>query len=354
MFYTHALVAGGAERIWAHLATAFARAGHRVVFAVKNEGEGVRHLLDASIPLHVLGPGFRPAVAGLADLVARERPAVVLSAVGGSNLEAALAVRRARVPARLVISYHGFAEWQTGKLSLATYAALPWLSRTAARTIAVSEGLRTTLVRRWGASPARTVRIYNPVHLPAQIEAAQSAAELLARPPTVLAVGRLVPDKSFDRLIAAFARVRLSAARLVILGEGPERARLEAEVARLGLSDRVTLAGQVEPWPHYAAARCFALTSRTESFANVVVEALAHGLPVVATRCGGPAEILDEGAFGALVPIGDEAAIAAAIEQALADPGDPTDRRHRAAAFSFEVGFAEYAKLIEAVRAEGR
>jgi glycosyltransferase involved in cell wall biosynthesis len=116
------------------------------------------------------------------------------------------------------------------------------------------------------------------------------------------------------------------------------------------LQGRVDLAGyQPEPWPHYRHAKCLALSSQSEQFGNVIVEALAHGLPVVATNCTGPREILDEGRYGEIVPIGDADALAAAIDRALEAPGNPEPRRDRARSFSFAARVPHYVNLIEEV-----
>jgi glycosyltransferase involved in cell wall biosynthesis len=122
-----------------------------------------------------------------------------------------------------------------------------------------------------------------------------------------------------------------------------------AEVRRLGLNDRVTLLGyRRQPWPYYEQARCFVIPSTKEPFGLVLVEALAHGLPVVATACHGPREIVTEG-LGHLVEIGDEAELAAAMTKALAEPGDPADRKAHAARFSLEAALDAYAELFEKV-----
>jgi glycosyltransferase involved in cell wall biosynthesis len=94
------------------------------------------------------------------------------------------------------------------------------------------------------------------------------------------------------------------------------------------------------------------LTSRLESFGNVVAEGLAHGLPVVSTATAGPCEILDHGRHGAIVPIGDATAVAEAIDAALADPGDPLPRMEHAALFSIERATDAYLAAAEAVIAE--
>ncbi len=349
LFYTHGLVDGGGERLWSCLATAMKARGHDVVFAQDFEAEENRANLDASIPLHTLGRNHFRAVRNLAALLRKEKPDVALSAIGGSNTKLLLAKWLARAPTKTIITYHGFNEWKSGLLSLITYLGLPVLSASADMTVAVSDGLRERLVARWGAQPARTMTILNPVFFPHSARV-PSQAELRARPDTILAVGRFVPEKDFETLIRAFARVDRPSAKLVILGKGPDEAKLVAEIKRLGLTDRVSLPGYSrEPWAHYANAKCFALSSNSEPFGNVVVEAMAHGLPVVSTACYGPQEILQHGQHGRIVAVGSDLQLAQALEAALDDPGDPAARRKRAEDFSFEVRVPAYQALIDQV-----
>jgi glycosyltransferase involved in cell wall biosynthesis len=145
--------------------------------------------------------------------------------------------------------------------------------------------------------------------------------------PVVVAAGMLAPWKGFEELIDAFALVRDRGrdARLVILGEGPDRAKLEAKVDRLGLADRVRLPGHtLNPLAYFARADVFALSSRVEGMPNVLVEAMMCGCTVVATDCPtGPRELLQEGRFGYLVRPRDPAAIADGIEAALDRPIAP-------------------------------
>ncbi|WP_430914089.1 glycosyltransferase [Methylobacterium sp. sgz302541] len=163
-------------------------------------------------------------------------------------------------------------------------------------------------------------------------------------------MGRLDHAKDHQTLLHAFAKVRQPGARLVILGEGVEYARLEAEIDRLGLSGQVELRGYVmEPWPAFAEASCLVLSSRVEAFGLAVVEALAHGMPVVATDCDGPREILLDPALGVIVPVGDATKMAEAIEAVLEDPGDAERRRRRAADFSPRRAATAYDALFEAV-----
>lgn len=142
--------------------------------------------------------------------------------------------------------------------------------------------------------------------------------------PVVVAAGTLASWKGFEELIDAFGllRDRGSDARLVILGEGADRAKLEAQIARLDLADRIRLPGHTpNPLKYFAHADVFALSSRVEGMPNVLVEALMSGCTVVSTDCPtGPRELLQGGRYGYLVKPGDPAAIAAGIEQALRQP----------------------------------
>jgi glycosyltransferase involved in cell wall biosynthesis len=352
LFYTHGLVDGGAERLWSCLASAIKTRGFDVVFAQDFEADDNRANLDATIPVYTLGRSHWRSVLNLADVLRTEKPDIALAAVGGSNLKLLLAKSLARSNVRTIITYHGFREWTTGVLSFVSYFGLPILSTLADSTVAVSDGLREKLVNGWHARKDRTITILNPVFFPSSAEV-PSAVEIKARPDTLLAVGRFVPEKDFTTLIRAFARLERPGAKLVILGKGPEEGKLRSEIARLGLKKRVLLPGySKEPWSHYAGAKCFVLSSNSEPFGNVIVEALAYGLPVVSTACSGPQEILLHGRYGRIVAVGDELQLAHALKDALDEPGDPLDRRRRADEFSFDVRVPTYEALIRKILQE--
>jgi glycosyltransferase involved in cell wall biosynthesis len=224
------------------------------------------------------------------------------------------------------------------------------MTRLTAATVCVSKGLRNYVVEKWRADPKRTQVIYNPVQT--QGATAETIEDLMRRGPVVLSAGRLVDYKNFTLLVRAFARVQPDEAQLIILGQGPEKERIERQIKSLGLGDRVRLVGYVsQPWPFYAQARCFALSSDSESFGLVVVEAMANGAAIVSTDCDGPREILADGRFGRIVPTGDERTLAAAITAALADPGDPKPRIARARDFTLDTGLDNYAALFANVMA---
>lgn len=169
--------------------------------------------------------------------------------------------------------------------------------------------------------------VYNIVDLPA---ARERMAEPLddpwfsdGGPIPIVAAGSLAPYKGFADLIRAIALV--PEVRLIILGEGSQRAELEALIAQLGLQDRVRLHGRVaNPLKYFARARIYALSSYAEGMPNVLVEAMLCGCTPVATDCRtGPRELLHDGRFGYLATVGDPTSIAAALRAAMADPIPP-------------------------------
>ena len=203
------------------------------------------------------------------------------------------------------------------------YRRLPWV-------VFPSSGACASLAAALGGMPlaAQWRVIENFLVLDPSYRTADTGAPdgLIFRRPVIMGVGRLdLRSKAFDRLVRIHARLLASgiAHHLVILGEGPDRPALEQEIARLGVGETVFLPGHVDNVADWLAhATVFALCSRYEGFALVLLEALAAGVPAVAMDCpAGPREILRDGEAGVLVPEGDETAMQAAIAQLLLDPG---------------------------------
>ncbi|GEP05799.1 glycosyltransferase [Methylobacterium oxalidis] len=345
--YVPCLQPGGAERVAAVLATGFHVAGISTTLIVDAERPENRGFVAPGVSVVVLGGGHLGNTRRLAGWLRRSGADVVMAidAPASVKLAAAKLLARSRTP--IVISYHGHAEIVRGRLGGAAFRLAFLLTRLSDRTVCVSEGLARRLVAEWRAEGAKIVSIPNPIPVEHAHRAAD-AADLAARPPAIVAVGRLVAEKRYDSLIRALTLLPANV-RLTILGDGPERAALERAAAEAGVAARVSLPGFAEPWPAYGAARVFALSSVSESFGNVVVEALASGLPVVATDCGGPGEILEGGRYGTLVPVGDTAALAAGLGAALADPGDPALRIARAAAYAVPQIVERYLAVFESV-----
>jgi glycosyltransferase involved in cell wall biosynthesis len=251
----------------------------------------------------------------------------VLSSLNYVNIVGVWARRAARVRTRLIVS-------ERNTLSLARHGSTfrQWLRprligrfyRWADGIVAVSGGVADDLSVATGLPRDRIEVIHNPVITPRLKEMAE---ERIAhpwfepgQPPVVLALGRLAPQKDFATLIRAFAQVRQDrSARLLILGEGPERAALESLVRDLALETDVGLPGWVtNPYPFMVRADLFVLSSKWEGLPGVLIEALYCGVPVVSTDCpSGPSEILEGGKYGRLVPVGDVEALAGAIGEGL-------------------------------------
>jgi len=265
---------------------------------------------------------------GLVRYLRRERPQAMLSALNHANVIAVLAHWLAKVNARLVVSERNDVSGGSDQpQTLRQHCVLPlmhWAYRRADAIVAVSEGVADSLASAIGLSRDRIAVAYNPVVTP---ELARRAAEPLdhpwfgeGTPPVILAVGRMKPQKDFPTLLRAFAMVRNRRdCRLVILGEGELRPMLEALVKELGISDSVQMPGFADnPFPWMRGASLFVLSSAWEGLPNVLIQAMACGTPVVSTDCpSGPREILEDGQWGALVPVGDVDALAEEIDAAL-------------------------------------
>ncbi len=353
------LQGGGAERVMVMLANGFAERGLAVdLVLARVEGPC---LADVGPRVRVVDLGGRRVAASLPALVRylrHERPQALLSALNHANVVAVAARVLACSRTRLVVSEHNnlsvAAQAQHSIAARVVLAAMRWTYRRAEGVVAVSRGVADDLAR-WAALPRPRIDvIYNPVVTPALAARAalppSHAWFADGGAPIVVAVGRLTAQKDFVTLLRAFARLRAERpCRLAILGEGDERAVLAALVAELGLQDSVTLPGFVDnphAWMRHAAL--FVLSSAWEGLGNALIEAMACGTPVVSTDCpSGPAEILEGGRWGRLVPVGDATALARAMVATLDDVERP-DVAARAAAFGVDRAVDAYLRVLGA------
>ncbi|MBW2275158.1 MAG: glycosyltransferase [Deltaproteobacteria bacterium] len=366
---------GGAERMMVNLATGLAELGHRVDLLLgRAEGpyldeisSSVRCInLDVggavtAIPTLARRPdllrGLWPlgfgaiahwafgAIPGLVHYLREEHPAGMITALNNSNIAAVCAREIAGVDTRLMITERNTLSEVVRQVPKLKNRVLPRLVRTyyplADVMGAVSQGVADDLARVLDV-PAETVHVtYNPV---VDSDLPKRAAEPVDHPwlqgegpPVFLGVGKFKAQKGFDLLIRAFAKVRAEIpSRLVIIGEGKQRAALEELRDELGLSDDVDLPGFANnPFAYMARASVFVLSSRFEGLPGVLIQAMASGAPVVSTDCpSGPREILRDGELGPLVPVEDVEALAAAMKTACATPVDTGRLRARADDFS--------------------
>jgi glycosyltransferase involved in cell wall biosynthesis len=317
---------GGAQRTLINLAATFQRAGHEVILSAAQAEGPARAWIDPSVETIAVGSGqLRNALLPLARLLRSRRPDVVLSSVIDANIVAAAARALAGVPrAKLVVRETNS---QRARGDIGTIRK--WLTRraypSADAVVALSEGVRQELIEDFSLAPDKVVTIHNPVEFDALVAQAKAAPP----PPIakdgvwIMGVGRFLRQKGFDRLIGAVAALQRDDVRLVLVGEGPDRARLQSQADELGIGERLILPGFVKQPMHWlSAADLFVLSSRWEGFGHVIVEAMAAGAPVIAFDCPhGPRDIIRNGENGILVPDGDEAALTAAITGLLDDRG---------------------------------
>ncbi len=195
-------------------------------------------------------------------------------------------------------------------------------ARSADRVLTPSAYSAGAITRDYGVEPGRIRVVPEPIELDRWRSALDTAEELPRDPPGILCVAHLYPRKDVGGLLEAVARIR-SSAILRVVGVGPELERLKTLAARLRLQGRVEFAGQVSYArlaAEYRRATVFCLPSRQEGFGIVFLEAMAAGLPIVAARAGAVPEVLGDGECGTLVPPGNAAALAAAVEAFLEDP----------------------------------
>ncbi len=253
----------------------------------------------------------------LLSLLRRERPDRIISFMESANIPATIAsTLTGRLP-HLTISVHNNPAYI---FSFQDRLLASLLYRLPSRVIAVSEGVKRGMASVCHLPLERISFIFVPNSV-AMKTAQETTSPLPECYSYILGVGRLVPQKGFERLLQAFHRLNRPALHLAILGEGPERANLLRLARELGLEGRLHLPGhvaEVETWYRHAA--CFVLSSRYEGWPSVLGEALANGCPVVSFDCNyGPSEILEDGKYGLLAPEGDVEALAGAIVRVLDD-----------------------------------
>lgn len=272
------------------------------------------------------------SIPGLVRYLRQARPKAMVSAMEYANMIALCSNRLARVSTLTAVNEQNTISISSKFSVNRRHRLMPRLAKhmypSADYIIGNSQGVSDDLLDITGLPAERIQTIYNPVVTPELKEKAKADLDdpwfVEGEPPVVVAVGSLIGQKDYPTLIQAFAKVRKSrAARLLILGEGRERERLEALIAQLGIENDVRLPGFAQnPCAYMARAGVYVLSSRWEGLPTVLIEALYCGPPLVATDCpSGPREILAEGKYGQLTPMGDVDTLAQAIHVALSGDG---------------------------------
>lgn len=350
---------GGAERVCVNLANHWAGTGLNVeMVLMRREGELLAALDPAVAVVDLQAPRPRNLLGPLTRYLRRAQPDAVLANMWPLTILAVVARALARARCRLVVVEHTawsasamVARWRTRmSVTLTMRVLLPF----ADARVAVSDGAARDLERFASLRPCSVQGIGNPVAGLASSSAPSTPPERClawgqGTHKRVLAVGTLKAVKGYPTLLRAFALLRQRIdARLLILGEGAERARLETLIDELGLRGSVELPGfEAHPAPFFARADVFVLSSTCEGFGNVIVEALEQGCPVVSTDCpSGPREILAGGAYGRLTPVADAPALAEAIGGSLQSTPDCAALKARAQDYSVHAIARRYLELL--------
>ena len=368
LLFTVAFEEGGGERLYVNLLRGLDRSLFEpsLVCWKVHESHFLEELPD-DVPLVDLGRGGRfrrelpRLLAGTVRAFRRFRPDVVMSISTELNLVLYAARRLAGSRARIVLNEQGSPSAWLSLIREAQplralavrqgYARLPH----SARVVCVAESVRQDLIESFGCDPARLVTIPNPVDLE-RVRALAGEPAPLPFPadgrPLVVSTGRFFPQKGYDVLARAFVRVAAeNDARLLVVGDGPERPTVERILADAGVADRAALVGyRANPFPYVAAGTVFALPSLSEGFGYVLAEAMALGIPVVSSDAAGPADILAGGRHGTLVPAGGDAALAESLLTLLRNEGRRRELaesgRARAEEFGLGPVLARYQEVL--------
>ena len=341
---------GGAEKVMLSLAGEFASRGIRTDIVIAMSGGSLMKDLPSTVNLVELGHRKTTAATlSLARYLRRSKPRTLLPTVFSCNVTALAAHAISGVPTRIVPREASPTERDVIASSrvgtMANIAAARLLYRRADAAIAISEGVRKSLAKFHWLSRAKIHVIPNP--LPASATGSHDPPR--QGRPVIVACGRLEPQKDYPTLLKAFALLRRTMdVELSILGEGFLHESLAALAEELGVGGDVVFHGfQSDPYAYFQRASLFAHTARYEGFGVVFLEAMACGCPIVATDCeGGVREVLDNGRFGSLVPVGNVQGFATAMEDVLTGKVKLDDPRTHLRKYSLESIADAYLKVL--------
>jgi glycosyltransferase involved in cell wall biosynthesis len=354
------LAGGGAEKSMIRLAIGIAERGYPVdLVLARAEGPYRTYLTTLPECLQVVdlkAPRVLLSLPALTSYLRRSRPDALLSTLDYANVVALWARYLARTPTKVAVNEQNTISLTSQHSSQFRQRLVPRLVRHfypwANHIIGNSQGVANDLSKITGLPQSQIQIIYNPVVTTELQEKAKANPKHpwleMGQPPVVLAVGRLMMQKDFPTLIQAFADVRQTTlARLLILGEGPDRPGLETLIRSLNLEKDVSLLGFVEnPYAYMSRASLFVLSSRWEGLPTVLIEALYCGVPVISTDCrSGPREILADGQYGKLVPIQDPVALAEGIKLGLAGQ-TPRPSRDSWRPYELDTIVEQYIKIL--------
>jgi glycosyltransferase involved in cell wall biosynthesis len=349
---------GGVERLMLNLCEGLRDLGHPVdLLAIKRKSA---HFQELRQGLKVVPLRASHSYASLPEVVRylrSERPQALLAVKDRANQVAIIAGKLARTSTRIAVAVHSTIsvalEGKSRVRKVAWYIPMRLLYPMADVVMAVSEGVASDVAEITGLPRERIQVIPNPAVSGAMFRLAREPVDHPwcqdASIPIIMGIGRLTRQKDFPTLIRAFARVRSQLpCRLMILGEGRDRAMLSELAYSLGVAEDVALPGFVaNPYSFLNRASLFVLSSLWEGSPTALTEAMALGVPVVATDCpSGPQEILRDGRLAPLVPMGDPGALAAAIRDTLGRPPDKVALQKAVVHYTVAESSRRYADVL--------
>ena len=320
---------GGAERNMLYLANEFCDRSFQVdLVLVSAEGPYISLANDKVRIIDLKSPRVIASLPNLVRYLRAENPHALLSTLNHANLVLFIAKNLARNPGKIVVRIANNLSASTNNSKDIRVCLIPFLIKyiyhRVDRVIAVSQDLAEDLVNSHKLPQKKIKVIYNPAITPELVSKVKEPLNhpwfTPGSPPVILGAGRLTMQKDFSTLIRAFALLNQKfPARLMILGEGEDRKNLESLVRELDLEANVSLPGFVDnPFQYMNNASVFVLSSRWEGMPNTLLQAMACGVPVISTDCpSGPREILEDGKWGQIVPVGDAEALYQAILASL-------------------------------------
>ncbi len=318
---------GGAEREMIYLANEFLSKGYSVDLIVHRNTGPLKSLVSCSINQIIIDKSYINDFFILLRYMRNVNPDFILSTLHLPNWILAISKLFSRTNVKIswrIVTSLSSAKKHDKSIIVKMFSLYYLLSPKVDLIVAVSQGVADDLITKFHLPKEKISVFHNPAYSRDIHVLSQEPIEhkwLNKKYKTVVSLGRLAVPKDFKTLISAFRKVskKIENARLLILGDGPLRNELQNQIKQLDLSDTVELLGfDVNPYKFLSRANLFVLSSIYEGFGNVIVEAMALNIPIVSTDCPfGPAEILENGKWGKLVPVGNDELMANAIIESL-------------------------------------
>lgn len=314
LFFIYEMGAGGAARTMLNILNHIDKTKFDPILVTLNyDGSYEKHLHSDVKFIKLDAKRLRSAIFPLAKVIRQEKVDIVFSTIPAYNTVAILARLLSFTKAKSIVREAAFLGGSTlENMSLIVYGLL---YRIASKVIALSNGVKANLIKRYKIKPKQIEVIYNPVDIKSiQQRATQGKLAdehqfiFSENKKVIITAGRLVAEKDQNTLLTAFAKINKEIdSHLVILGEGELESTLKARTKQLGIEKSVHFIGFLQnPYVYFQQADLFVLSSKNEGFGHVLVEALATGTPIVSTNCKpGAEEVLQHGEFGQICEVGN-------------------------------------------------